>query len=140
MEKITLHGRKVYGGKVAGEALVSHEGISTYRSINQETGEVTARGHDLQGKILKGKVLVFPFAKGSTGWAHNLHEMKHFGSTPLAMLVTHNDTRSAIGAVGGRVPTVSYFDVDPTTIIETGDWVEVDADEGIVTITKKATV
>lgn len=137
MEQIILHGKKVYPGKAAGEALVSHEGISTYRTINQETGEVTARGHDLQGKSIKGKILVFPFAKGSTGWAHNLHEMKHFGSTPIAMLVTHSDTRSAIGAVGGRIPTVSYFDVDPTTVIETGDWVEVDADAGIVTVTKK---
>lgn len=137
MEKITLHGRRVYKGNVKGEALVSHEGISTYRSINLETGEITARGHDLQGKVIKGKVLVFPFAKGSSAWGNNLHEMAHCGATPLAMLVTNGDTRSAVGAVCGKVPCMTDFDVDPTTVIETGDWVEVNADEGIVVVTKK---
>lgn len=53
------------------------------------------------------------------------------------MLVTHGDTRSTIGAVGAMVPSLTDFDMDPTEVIETGDWVEVNADEGIVTITKK---
>jgi len=124
-------------GKVEGEALVSHEGISTYRSVDEPTGTITARGHELQGKSFKGKILVFPFAKGSSGWGHNMHCMQYHGSTPAAMLVTHGDTRSTIGAVGAMVPSLTDFDMDPTEVIETGDWVEVNADEGIVTITKK---
>jgi len=39
-----------------------------------------------------------------------------------------------------RVPTVSELDQDPLSVIETGDWVKVDADRGIVEITKKAKV
>jgi hypothetical protein len=38
------------------------------------------------------------------------------------------------------VPTMSDFDRDPLEVIETGDWVKVDADNGIVEVTKKADV
>jgi hypothetical protein len=30
-----------------------------------------------------------------------------------------------------RVPTVTDLDQDPTAVIETGDWVKVDADRGL---------
>ena len=36
-----------------------------------------------------------------------------------------------------RVPALTDFDRDPLSIIETGDWVKVDADRGIVEITRK---
>jgi hypothetical protein len=35
-------------------------------------------------------------------------------------------------------PALTDFDRDPLTVIETGDWVEMDADQGIVKITKQA--
>jgi phosphohistidine swiveling domain-containing protein len=36
-----------------------------------------------------------------------------------------------------QVPTVTDFDHDPTEVIETGDWVKVDGDKGIVEVIKK---
>ena len=44
----------------------------------------------------------------------------------------------ALGAVVMRVPSVTGLDQDPLTVIETGDWVKVDGDRGIVQVTKKA--
>jgi hypothetical protein len=35
-----------------------------------------------------------------------------------------------------RVPSITDLDRDPLGIIETGDWVRVDADQGIVEIRK----
>jgi hypothetical protein len=35
------------------------------------------------------------------------------------------------------VPTVTDFDQDPTAIIETGDYVRVDGDKGIVEVLKR---
>ena len=43
----------------------------------------------------------------------------------------------ALGAVVSRVPTVTDLDGDVFELIETGDLVEVDADAGVVTITKR---
>ncbi len=42
-----------------------------------------------------------------------------------------------VGAVVTRAPAVTDLDQDPLKIIETGDWVKVDADKGIVEVTKK---
>jgi uncharacterized protein len=43
-----------------------------------------------------------------------------------------------LGAVVTRVPTVTEFTEDPIAAIETGDWVVVDGDRGVVTVTKRA--
>lgn len=137
MKKIVIHGRKAFAGHVSGEALVSTDGLGTFGSINEKTGVVTERGHAIFGQSITDKVLVFPFAKGSSAWGRSFQVMSYNGVTPKAMLVTLIDTRSALGAVAARIPTVTEFDVDPLTVIETGDWVEVNADEGTVTITKK---
>jgi predicted aconitase with swiveling domain len=137
MEQIVIRGRKVYPGHVAGTALVSNQGISTWGSLDERTGVVTARGHVLFGKSLKDIILVFPFGKGSSGWGRNFQNLGHFNAAPKAMLIGLVDTRTALGAVTAQVPSVTDFDIDPLTVIEDGDWVDVNADEGIVTVTKK---
>jgi hypothetical protein len=43
----------------------------------------------------------------------------------------------ALGAVVMRVPSVTDFDRDPLDIIETGDWVIVDGDRGLVEVVKR---
>jgi predicted aconitase with swiveling domain len=47
-------------------------------------------------------------------------------------------TKIALGAVVTRVPAMTDFDRDPLEVIETGDWVKVDADKGVVEVTKRA--
>ena len=137
MEQIVIKCRKVYKGHGAGEALVSREGVGGWGSVEECSGTVTERGHELQGQSVKDRVLVFPYAKGSCGWAKVFQNMAHYGASPAAMLIETVDNRSALGAVTSRTPSVSDFDVDPFEVIETGDWVDVNADEGIVTVTKK---
>ena len=44
---------------------------------------------------------------------------------------------ASLGAVMKRAPAVTDLDQDPLKIIETGDWVKVDADQGIVEVTKR---
>jgi uncharacterized protein len=105
--------------------------------LNEKTGVVTARGHVLFGKSLKDTVLVFPYGKGSSGWGGNFQKLGYFHSAPKAMLIGHVDSRTALGAVSAHVPSVTDFDIDPLTVIEDGDFVDVNADDGIVTVTKK---
>ena len=138
MEKIILHGRTVYAGKASGEALVSKDGIGTFGSLDERTGIVTERNHAIYGKCIKGTILVFPYGKGSSAWGKAFHNLRTKGCTPKAMLINTIDSKTALGAVTSRVPVVTGFDRDPLEVIETGDLVEVDADNGIVTITKKA--
>jgi len=52
----------------------------------------------------------------------------------MALLVKYAE---GLDAVVARVPAVTEFDQDPTEVISTGDWVKVDADQGLVEITKR---
>ena len=133
---ITLKGRKVVGGKARAEALVSTQTISGWGGINEREGSVIELHHQLNGVSFAGKVLVFPGAKGSSGWSAYWHMCRLNGTAPAAMIFTRMTTKIALGAVVSRVPTVTDLDGDVFDLIDTGDLVEVDADAGLVTITK----
>lgn len=136
--KIVLRGRCIVGGVAEGEALVTREAISGWGGIDPRTGTVIETRHELRGQSFKDKVLVFPGAKGSSGWSHYFHLARLSGAAPKAMLYTKTNTKVALGAVVTHAPAMTDFDADPLSLIESGDWVRVDGDRGIVEITKKA--
>jgi predicted aconitase with swiveling domain len=133
---IVLHGRKVVGGVAQGEALVTRDRISGWGGIDPRTGTIIETRHELRGRSFANKVLVFPGAKGSSGWSSQFHIARLAGSAPAAMLFNEMTTKIALGAVVVHAPAMTDFDTDPLDVIETGDWVKVDAQRGIVEITK----
>jgi predicted aconitase with swiveling domain len=134
---LTLRGRKVVGGVAEGEALVTRERISGWGGIDPRTGAVIETRHELRGQSFAGKVLVFPGAKGSSGWSAMFHVARLMGTAPAAMLFNEMTTKIALGAVVTHAPSLTDFDRDPLDCIATGDWVRVDADRGTVEVTKK---
>jgi predicted aconitase with swiveling domain len=136
-QTITLHGRKVVGGYAEGEALVTNDTISGWGGINPVTGTVIETRHELRGQTFKDKILVFPGAKGSSGWSVAFHITRLTGTAPKALVFNEMTTKIALGAVVMRVPAVTDFDRDPLQLIETGDWVTVDGDRGIVEIRRR---
>jgi uncharacterized protein len=134
---IVLHGRKVTPGVAEGEALVTRQTISGWGGINSMTGTVIETRHELRGVSFKDKILVYPGAKGSSGWSAAFHTTRLTKTAPKAMLFTVMTTKIALGAVVMRIPSMTDLDRDPLQVIETGDWVKVDADRGIVEVTKK---
>jgi len=128
--KLILRGRTVVPGVAAGTALVSREPISGWGGIDPLRGTVIERRHCLYGVCFTGKVLVFPSAKGSSGWAGFFQATRLNGTAPLAMVITRISAKSALGAVVTRVPTLTDLDDDPVELIRTGDYVRVDADLG----------
>jgi predicted aconitase with swiveling domain len=135
---IILHGRKVVGGYAEGEALVTNDTISGWGGINPITGTVIETRHELRGQTFKDKILVFPGAKGSSGWSAAFHLTRLTGTAPKALVFNEMTTKIALGAVVMRIPSVTDFDQDPLQVIETGDWVTVDGDRGIVEVRRPA--
>lgn len=121
-----LHGRAVVPGTVEGEALVSPEPISGWGGIDPARGVIIERRHALCGVCFAGKILVFPSAKGSSGFSGFFQTTRLNGTAPLGMIITRISTKSALGAVVTRVPTVTDLDADPCAVIATGDWVRID--------------
>jgi uncharacterized protein len=135
---IILRGRKVVGGVASGEALVTTQTISGWGGVNAMKGTIIETRHELRGVSFKNKVLVFPGAKGSSGWSVVFHTTRLAGTAPKALIFNEMTTKVALGAVVMRVPSVTDLDRDPLEIIETGDWVTVDGDRGVVEIRKAA--
>jgi predicted aconitase with swiveling domain len=135
---IILHGRKVVGGVASGEALVTTQTISGWGGVNPMKGTVIETRHELRGVSFKDKVLVFPGAKGSSGWSVVFHTTRLAGTAPAALIFNEMTTKVALGAVVMRVPSVTDLDRDPLEVIETGDWVTVDGDRGVVEVRKAA--
>jgi predicted aconitase with swiveling domain len=133
-ESLILRGRAVVPGAAEGEALVSHETISGWGGIDPATGVIIERRHELYGVSFAGRILVFPGAKGSSGWSGFFQAARLNGCAPLAMIFTTMTTKVALGAVVTREPAITALDRDPVEVIKTGDWVRVDADSGIVTV------
>lgn len=135
---ITLQGRKVVGGYAEGEALVTRQTISGWGGVNPLLGTIIETRHELRGQSFKDKILVFPGAKGSSGWSAMFHTTRLAGTAPKAMIFNEMTTKVALGAVVMRVPSVTDLDRDPLGLIETGDWIKVDGDRGIVEIHKSS--
>lgn len=134
--KIVLKGRKVVGGVAEGEALVTKRPLMGWGNINVQGGFTVERNHPLYEVPFKGKVLVFREPRGSGGFV-GYGRTRHFGKNPAAFLYKRGNNLTVFAAMNMKVPTVTDFDQDPTEVIETGDYVRVDGDRGIVEVFKK---
>jgi len=136
-ERIILQGRKVVGGCAEGEALVTRQTISGWGGVEAISGTIIETRHELKGQSFKDKILVFPGAKGSSGWSGVFHIARLAGAAPRALIFNEMTTKIALGAVVTRAPAITDLDRDPLEVIATGDWVRVDADRGIVEVVKR---
>lgn len=135
-DKIVLKGRKVIGGKAEGEALVSKMPLMGWGNVDAQNGYTVERNHPLYEVPFKGKVLVFTEPRGSGGFV-GYGASRNFGMNPVAFLYRQGNNLTVFAAMVMKVPTVTDFNQDPTEVIETGDWVKVDGDTGIIEVTKK---
>jgi predicted aconitase with swiveling domain len=126
-----MKGRKIFGGKAAGEALVTKHDISFYGGCDPETGEIVEKGHELEGQSVSGKILVFPTGKGSTVGSYVLYALKKAGKAPLGIVNTSTDPVVAVGCIISEIPAVDQIEIER---ISNGQKLEMDADDGVVSI------
>jgi uncharacterized protein len=120
-----LKGRIISKGTAQEEALVTSMPISFYGGVDPNTGEVIEKGHELQCKSVKGKILVFPTGKGSTVGSYTLYRLKKNGMAPAGMINRECETVVAVGAIISEIPCVDKIDISQ---IKTGDLVRIDGD------------
>lgn len=126
-----MQGRKIFRGKATGEALVTGDDISFYGGCDPETGEIVEKGHHLEGQSVAGKVLIFPTGKGSTVGSYVLYALRKAGKAPLAIVNRVMDPVVAVGCIISEIPAIDKVEIEK---IETGQRVEVDADNGVISI------
>ena len=134
MQEIVLRGRKVVGGEAEGEALVTRDAISFMGGVDYLTGTVVEKGHDIEGRKISGKILVFPMGKGSTGGSYMLFDMVRRGVGPKAIINIKAEPIVAIGAILAKIPMMDKLEKNPIEVIKTGDRVSIDSNAGIVRV------
>ena len=122
---ITLKGRAIWRGWARGEALVSNQPISFYGGVDPETGRIIEKGHELEGRSIAGKMLVFPYGKGSTVGSYIILRLKRKGIAPKAIVNLRCEPIIAVGAIIAEIPTIDKIDI---SMIRDGDLVEVDGE------------
>jgi predicted aconitase with swiveling domain len=126
-----MKGRKIFGGKVRGEVLATTDDISFYGGCDPETGVIVEKGHQLEGVSISGKVLVFPTGKGSTVGSYVLYALSKAGKAPLAIINKATDPIVAVGCIISDIPAIDQIDIEQ---LKTGKEVEIDADEGVISL------
>ncbi len=130
-DTITFTGRVIRAGRAAGPALVSAAPIGFLGGVDPDSGVVLEPGHPLQGRSVKGAVLVFPTGKGSTVGSYTILRLSVSGAGPVAIVNENSEAIVAVGAIIGDIPMVDQVDISR---FRDGDWVIVD--DATVTVTR----
>ena len=125
---------KISEGCVEARAIISKDNIMFYL-INPETGEVIENAHDLQGKSIANKILIFPGGKGSSVvQADGLYQLKMRQNMPAAMVIQHTETVLVSSAIIMEIPMVDKVAPAFYEEVKEGDLVRIDADHEVVEI------
>jgi len=130
-----IRGRSIAPGFAEGEALVTAENISFFGGVDPESGTVAEKGHELEGRTIAGKILVFPTGKGSTVGSYTLYRLAKAGKAPAAILNAECEPITAVGCILAGIPCVDQI---PIGRVSTGDRLRINGADGRVELWKQS--
>ena len=120
------------GQRVRGVALCANDNFSARYDLDRIRGIFSRPTHKLYGESYVEKVLVLNTAKGGVASSWMLLDMVSRRMAPVALVLNSANPIMAQGAAFANMTLMHRFDVDITSCIESGDWVTVDPQEGIL--------
>jgi predicted aconitase with swiveling domain len=127
-----IKARSISRGKASGEVLFTDEPIGFLGGVDPETGDVIEIGHQLEGKNVAGKVLVFPNGKGSTVGSYVMLQLAKNGKAPAAIINMQAEPIIAVGAIISKIPMVDRPSDEGYKTLKSGQNAEVDGTNGII--------
>jgi predicted aconitase with swiveling domain len=131
MKTSTFRGRLLIGGDASGPALVSRKAFTFAHGVDPESGLVTDVRSDIKGENVKGKVLLYPYGKGSTTASAWFLETVRQGNAPVAIVTEGPDLSAVIGSVlakavyGKTIPVLCSFQGELYYVVKNGESVNV---------------
>lgn len=130
--KFSCH--KISEGAGEGQVIISRDEIMFYL-VRPDTGIVFEKAHDLEGKSVANKIVVFPGGKGSSVvQSDGLYQLLMQKNQPAAMIIQHAETVLVAGAIIMEIPMVDKVDPAFYEAVRDGDRVRVDATNGVIEI------
>lgn len=124
---------RISSGCASGKVLATREPISFLGTVDPKTGVVADPGHELHGRSIAGKVLIFPGGKGSTVGSYVIYQLKKRGVAPAAMINLRSEAIVAVGAIISGIPLVDRV-FEEILATKDGTVVTVDADRELIRI------
>ncbi|HKZ61826.1 MAG TPA: DUF126 domain-containing protein [Nitrososphaera sp.] len=124
--------KKIVGGSGEGLTLVTAQPINFLAMVDPKTGMITDSKHELYEKSLKGAVLVFPYAVGSSVGAYAIYSLREYGTAPNAVVCSKADITTASGCAIASIPVVDLPKGAPA--IKQGAVARVEADAGRIIV------
>jgi predicted aconitase with swiveling domain len=134
---VILKGPPGFGPVTEGEALVSRHGFSARYDLDRRRGVFSRKSHDLFGQSVVGRILVHPTAKGGVATAWALLDMKARGLAPRGLIFRETNPIMVQGAVLAGIPIMHRLVPDPVEVIESGDYLRMFPEAGIVEVYKR---
>ena len=104
MNGLLFMGRQLVPGKARGRVVVA-EAVSFYGEVDPKLGVL------VDGRELKGRILVMKRPRGSTVGSYTLYGLRYYGKAPLGIVVEREaDPILVTGAVLARIPLVDKVD------------------------------
>lgn len=144
LKRIMIKCVPVSQGIARGEALVTRQPLCLYDSLDPKSGCIVNRRHDLYGKNVSGKILIFPRGTGSSTSAATILEAARCNKAPNAIVNLETEPIIAVGAILSEkmyrrtIPIVHRPETNPADLIKTHDLIEVNANVGLIRLLKRS--
>lgn len=92
----------VLPGNGNGTLLFTQQAISFWGCVDPLTGNISDKRHELFGESISGKILAFPFGKGSSTGSLMLLELLRLNLAPEAIINVRTEPLLATGPVVGK--------------------------------------
>jgi len=126
--------RTISRGCAEGQVLITRDPISFLGNVDPKTGKVVDANHELFGRSIKGKVLVFPHGKGSTVGSYVIYQLFKNDAAPAAIINLESEPIVAVGAIISAIPLVDRLENDPYSFLRNGMSIKVNSSEGYVEV------
>lgn len=97
-----INGTCVLPGIGEGMILATRQPISFWGCVNPVTGRISDKRHGLYGESISGKVLVFPFGKGSSTGSLMILELLRLNLAPAGIINARTEPLLATGPIVGK--------------------------------------
>jgi len=114
--------------------VVANDNFSARYDLDRIEGTFSRPSHKLFGQSYKNKVLILNAAKGGVATAWMLHDMITRGIAPAALVLNAANPIMAQGAAFAALPMIDRFEVDITSVVESGVEVTVVPERGEIIV------
>ena len=134
-----IAGCGIVAGIAKGQVLATSEPISFWGGVDPATSSINDLRHELLGQSIAGKVLAFPFGKGSSTGSLIMLELVRVDKAPAAIVNVRTEPILATGPIVGKhiygrqIPMISLVEKS-FGMLKNGQYVTVNATENYIVI------